>query len=67
MGLNFNIRRVVFSTMKKAIGARGALKRGPVPPSLVKQIAGRAGRRNRCGGGGGCAACPSPGPPWSGP
>ncbi|KIY97267.1 ATP-dependent RNA helicase SUPV3L1 [Monoraphidium neglectum] len=42
MGLNFNIRRVVFSTMVKTIGNT----RGPVPPSLIKQIAGRAGRRN---------------------
>lgn len=46
MGLNFNIRRVVFSTMEKSGGP--GRRRGPVPASLVKQIAGRAGRRNRC-------------------
>ncbi|KAI8473274.1 MAG: P-loop containing nucleoside triphosphate hydrolase protein [Monoraphidium minutum] len=42
MGLNFNIRRVVFSTLIKSTAAG----RGPVPASLIKQIAGRAGRRN---------------------
>ena len=40
MGLNLNIRRVVFHTMDKFNGD-GV---GPVPPPLVKQIAGRAGR-----------------------
>jgi len=48
LGLNFNIRRVVFSTLTKSMGQKG--RRAAVPPSLIKQIAGRAGRRNRCGG-----------------
>ena len=42
MGLNLNIRRVVFHTMRKTDGRKKAL----VPHSMVKQIAGRAGRRN---------------------
>lgn len=41
MGLNLNIRRVVFYSLDKFDG--GAKR--PVPPSQVKQIAGRAGRR----------------------
>ncbi|XP_039172546.1 DExH-box ATP-dependent RNA helicase DExH18, mitochondrial-like [Eucalyptus grandis] len=41
MGLNLNIRRVVFSTLSKYNGD----KMVPVPASQVKQIAGRAGRR----------------------
>ncbi|PIA57455.1 hypothetical protein AQUCO_00600290v1 [Aquilegia coerulea] len=41
MGLNLNIRRVVFYTLSKYNGDRIV----PVPGSQVKQIAGRAGRR----------------------
>lgn len=42
MGLNLNIRRVVFHSMEKFDGR----EMGPVPPPHVKQIAGRAGRRS---------------------
>jgi ATP-dependent RNA helicase SUPV3L1/SUV3 len=44
MGLNLNIGRVVFHTLTKQEGGG----RGPVPvsTSMVKQIAGRAGRRS---------------------
>ena len=42
MGLNLNIRRVVFHTMEKFDGTSF----GRVHPSQVKQIAGRAGRHN---------------------
>jgi superfamily II RNA helicase len=45
MGLNFNIQRIIFTSLTK----RSATKVVPVPPALVKQIAGRAGRRNRWG------------------
>ncbi|XP_020590319.1 DExH-box ATP-dependent RNA helicase DExH18, mitochondrial-like isoform X2 [Phalaenopsis equestris] len=41
MGLNLNIRRVVFFSLSKYNGD----KMVPVPASQVKQIAGRAGRR----------------------
>lgn len=41
MGLNLNIRRVVFYNLEKYNGD----KMVPVPASQVKQIAGRAGRR----------------------
>nr|CAD1826835.1 unnamed protein product [Ananas comosus var. bracteatus] len=41
MGLNLNIRRVVFYTLSKYNGDKMVL----VPASQVKQIAGRAGRR----------------------
>lgn len=41
MGLNLNIRRVVFYSLSKYNGDRIV----PVPASQVKQIAGRAGRR----------------------
>ncbi|XP_074564540.1 ATP-dependent RNA helicase SUV3L, mitochondrial-like [Curcuma longa] len=41
MGLNLNIRRVVFYSLSKYNGD----KMMPVPASQVKQIAGRAGRR----------------------
>ncbi|KAL7116219.1 hypothetical protein ACP275_04G229300 [Erythranthe tilingii] len=41
MGLNLNIRRIVFFNLSKYNGD----KMVPVPPSQVKQIAGRAGRR----------------------
>ncbi|KAF5735538.1 ATP-dependent RNA helicase SUPV3L1 isoform 1 [Tripterygium wilfordii] len=41
MGLNLNIRRVVFYSLSKYNGDRIV----PVPESQVKQIAGRAGRR----------------------
>jgi ATP-dependent RNA helicase SUPV3L1/SUV3 len=43
MGLNFNIRRVVFLGLEK----KHARKTVKVPATLIKQIAGRAGRRNR--------------------
>lgn len=42
MGLNLNIRRVVFHTMTKFDG----VSVGRMSPSAVKQIAGRAGRRS---------------------
>jgi ATP-dependent RNA helicase SUPV3L1/SUV3 len=41
MGLNLNIRRVVFYSLSKYNGDKNV----PVPASQVKQIAGRAGRR----------------------
>ncbi|XP_057731624.1 DExH-box ATP-dependent RNA helicase DExH18, mitochondrial [Arachis stenosperma] len=41
MGLNLNIRRVIFNNLSKYNGD----KMVPVPASQVKQIAGRAGRR----------------------
>ncbi|KAG4958752.1 hypothetical protein JHK87_035385 [Glycine soja] len=41
MGLNLNIRRVIFNSLTKYNGD----KMVPVPASQVKQIAGRAGRR----------------------
>ncbi|KAK1313270.1 hypothetical protein QJS10_CPA06g00515 [Acorus calamus] len=41
MGLNLNIRRIVFYSLSKYNGDRVV----PVDPSQVKQIAGRAGRR----------------------
>ncbi len=47
MGLNFHIRRVIFTTLRKVVPGPRGLVMGPVPVSLVKQIAGRAGRRNR--------------------
>eukprot|EP00951_Prasinocladus_malaysianus_P047976 scaffold653284_cov61-Prasinocladus_malaysianus.AAC.1 len=42
MGLNLNIRRVVFHTLEKYDG----VERAPVSVSHIKQIAGRAGRRS---------------------
>lgn len=42
MGLNLNIRRIIFSNVKKYSGASGGM--ADISPSLVKQIAGRAGR-----------------------
>ncbi|KAI9910882.1 hypothetical protein PsorP6_010482 [Peronosclerospora sorghi] len=44
MGLNLNIKRVVFATVEKYSGQRGGMV--TISPSLVKQIAGRAGRSN---------------------
>ncbi|XP_015879443.3 DExH-box ATP-dependent RNA helicase DExH18, mitochondrial isoform X1 [Ziziphus jujuba] len=44
MGLNLNIRRVVFYGLSKYNGDRTV----PIPASQVKQIAGRAGRRGSC-------------------
>ncbi|CAK7328016.1 unnamed protein product [Dovyalis caffra] len=44
MGLNLNIRRVVFNSLSKYNGDKIV----QVPPSQVKQIAGRAGRRGSC-------------------
>ncbi|KAJ8749888.1 hypothetical protein K2173_013803 [Erythroxylum novogranatense] len=41
MGLNLNIKRVVFNSLTKYNGDKNV----PVPASQVKQIAGRAGRR----------------------
>ncbi|BDA46196.1 ATP-dependent RNA helicase SUPV3L1, mitochondrial [Coccomyxa sp. Obi] len=43
MGLNLNIRRIIFHTMEKT---DGNFARVPISISQVKQIAGRAGRRN---------------------
>ncbi len=42
MGLNLNIRRVIFHALEKFQGT----ERVPISVSAVKQIAGRAGRRN---------------------
>lgn len=42
MGLNLNIARVVFSSVKKFSGSGGGMS--DITPSLAKQIAGRAGR-----------------------
>jgi ATP-dependent RNA helicase SUPV3L1/SUV3 len=42
MGLNLNIRRVVFHTMEKFDG----VQRSALLPAQIKQIAGRAGRRS---------------------
>ncbi|CAM9111780.1 unnamed protein product [Scytosiphon promiscuus] len=45
MGLNLNIRRVVFHAVSKRDGkSRGAVK---LPPTMLKQIGGRAGRHGR--------------------
>ena len=44
MGLNLNIRRVIFYSLSKYNGDKIV----PVPASQVKQIAGRAGRRGSC-------------------
>lgn len=44
MGLNLNIRRVVFYNLAKYNGDKVV----PIPASQVKQIAGRAGRRGSC-------------------
>ncbi|MCO5591251.1 hypothetical protein L7F22_045232 [Adiantum nelumboides] len=41
MGLNLNIKRVVFHTLEKF----GGESKTPIPVPLIKQIAGRAGRR----------------------
>ncbi|KAL6767380.1 hypothetical protein ACKKBF_B35050 [Auxenochlorella protothecoides x Auxenochlorella symbiontica] len=43
MGLNLNIGRVVFHSLHKQFGGN---ERAPVSVSMIKQIAGRAGRRN---------------------
>lgn len=43
MGLNLNIRRIVFHSVEKFEG----LEKVVISPSQIKQIAGRAGRRNR--------------------
>ncbi|PRW56167.1 ATP-dependent RNA helicase mitochondrial [Chlorella sorokiniana] len=43
MGLNLNIRRVIFHAVTKREGAKAAV---PVSVSMLKQIAGRAGRRS---------------------
>ncbi|KAE8875620.1 ATP-dependent RNA helicase [Phytophthora fragariae] len=42
MGLNLNIRRVVFATVKKYSGGSSGMV--DIPAALAKQIAGRAGR-----------------------
>ncbi|RLN53674.1 hypothetical protein BBJ28_00014817, partial [Nothophytophthora sp. Chile5] len=42
MGLNLNIGRVIFATVKKYSGGGGDMV--DIPPALAKQIAGRAGR-----------------------
>lgn len=46
MGLNLNIRRIVFHAMHKYEGGGKAAARRRVSTSMVKQIAGRAGRRS---------------------
>ena len=46
MGLNLNIKRVIFSTMHKYDGE----SMGPIDPAAVLQIGGRAGRFNFAGG-----------------
>lgn len=67
LGLNLNIRRVVFSTLSRREGAAGggggrggaqpARPPTPLPPALVRQIAGRAGRAaSRWGADGGLVA-----------
>ncbi|PSC71656.1 ATP-dependent RNA helicase mitochondrial [Micractinium conductrix] len=43
MGLNLNIRRIIFHSVMKHEGGR---ERVPVSVSMLKQIAGRAGRRS---------------------
>lgn len=51
MGLNLNIRRVVFASLHKKSGF-GPDPPAPVPATLVGQIAGRAGRRGTAWEGG---------------
>jgi ATP-dependent RNA helicase SUPV3L1/SUV3 len=46
MGLNLNIRRVIFSTLLKPSGPLGMMT--TLSASAIKQLAGRAGRRSRC-------------------
>ncbi|TMW61750.1 hypothetical protein Poli38472_010813 [Pythium oligandrum] len=53
MGLNLNIGRMVFSTVKKYNGAGAGMT--DISPSLAKQIAGRAGRFGSDYSGGGVA------------
>ncbi|KAJ0399188.1 hypothetical protein P43SY_004351 [Pythium insidiosum] len=53
MGLNLNIGRVVFSSVKKYNGGGGGM--ADISPSLAKQIAGRAGRFGSAFGDGGVA------------
>jgi len=43
MGLNLNIRRIIFKSLSKQEGKSGTVV--PITPSMVKQISGRAGRR----------------------
>jgi len=43
MGLNLNIRRIIFHTTSKSAGKGKKIK---LEPSMMKQIAGRAGRRS---------------------
>lgn len=43
MGLNLNIRRIIFHSVNKR---EGGSKQVPVSVSMIKQIAGRAGRRS---------------------
>ena len=45
MGLNLNIRRVVFHSTDKVQDTK-AKQKGKVPVTMMKQIAGRAGRRS---------------------
>lgn len=45
MGLNLNIRRIVFhTTVKPGYGAKGKGQAAHIEPTAIKQIAGRAGR-----------------------
>lgn len=56
MGLNLNIGRVVFASVKKYTGSGGGM--ADISPSLAKQIAGRAGRYGSAyGEQGGVATC----------
>lgn len=49
MGLNLNIRRVIFDSVHRPTGrsSGGPLQLEPLSDSAIKQIAGRAGRRGR--------------------
>lgn len=53
MGLNLNIRRIIFHSLLKFEGSASTL----VSTGQLKQIAGRAGRRNSAWGGTGLATC----------
>lgn len=64
MGLNLNIGRIIFHSLKKFEKDQksGKLKKVPVSTSAIKQIAGRAGRRSSAfAAAGGIATCRSPG------
>ena len=48
MGLNLNIRRIVFHTMLKSSAGAGQVGFVEVPPSQVKQIAGAPCSSTKC-------------------